>query len=185
MLGIGRVASAVSPLKCSSSGAFCQFPFILDGEVKWDCVSRSGRPVCNTRQSSQIQQFTNTRNFEFCEKCPLCGESSQDGKRNYDGFTLDTNNHDHVYKEVEDKEECRLLCQLAKGCNFFQFRVAANSCVLKYGVGRASSKEQTIDVSDRSLGGREEFYFGPAYCPGGSTLVADSGDQVTVGSHRR
>ena len=148
-------------------------------------MSRSGRPVCNTRQSSQIQQFTNTRNFEFCEKCPLCGESSRDGKRNYDGFTLDTNNHDHVYKEVEDKEECRLLCQLAKGCNFFQFRVAANSCVLKYGVGRASSQEQTIDVSDRSLGGREEFYFGPAYCPGGSTLVADSGDQVTVGSHRR
>ena len=121
----------------------------------------------------------------MCKKCPLCGESSHDNKRDYDGFTLDTNNNDHVYKDVEDKEECRLLCQLAKGCNFFQFRVEAKSCVLKYGVGKASSQKQTFDVSDRTLGKKEEFYFGPAYCPGRPAVVAYSGGQVTARSPRR
>ena len=68
-----EVEPAYSPLKCSKreSEKVCQFPFILNNEVKWDCVKdpRKGVQVCNVRESKEIQEFQDLTEFRECGEC--------------------------------------------------------------------------------------------------------------------
>ena len=63
-----------------------------------------------------------------------------------------------VLEGVKNWEECQKLCQLADGCNFFNYGGEASKeaqhCYLKYGLGR-----KKIGVKNRRV-------FGPKHCPG-------------------
>ena len=131
-----EVEPAYSPLKCSKreSEKVCQFPFILNGEVKWDCVKdpKKGAQVCNVKESTEVQKFQDLTQFHECGEC---SPSVKNGVNHFKGFPLFNHIGSNRYSRVESKEECQTLCDLAKGCNFFNFDFALRRCHLKYGVG--------------------------------------------------
>ena len=57
------------------------------------------------------------------------------------------------YLGVLTKEDCRRLCNLAEGCNFFVFNKEEDKCTLKYGVG-----QKKLDGSD------PKYVFGSRNC---------------------
>ena len=63
-----------------------------------------------------------------------------------------------VLEGVKNWEECQKLCQLADGCNFFNYggeaSETAQDCYLKYGLGR------------KKMGVKNRRVFGPKHCPG-------------------
>ena len=132
-----EVEPAYSPLKCSKreSEKVCQFPFILNGEVKWDCVKdrKKGAQVCNVRESKDIQEFQDLTQFR---ECGQCSPSVSNGVNHYQGFRLANHADKGDYSKVDSKGECQTLCDLTKGCNFFNFNSAQRTCHLKYGVGK-------------------------------------------------
>ena len=73
------------------------------------------------------------------------------------GFKLKNKNNKNIYKDVTSKKDCQQICQVAKGCNFFNFDLSAKTCHLKYGVGK---KNEWLSKDTQSI------WFGPAYCPG-------------------
>jgi len=87
------VRPAYSPLKCSTEhpDQVCQFPFLLNGEVKWDCVEATAadgwtRPakVCNVEQSMQMQKFQDLSRFVECGEC--ASSVQEDGLVYFQGF---------------------------------------------------------------------------------------------------
>jgi len=66
---VGNIKASV-PLQCSAgSGKICQFPVKVRGQVHWNCLDRSGTPVCNTREDSAVQSFNDLSTFEECGTC--------------------------------------------------------------------------------------------------------------------
>ena len=138
-----EVEPAYSPLKCSKDDnrKVCQFPFELNGEVKWDCIEATPddgwtrkTKVCNVWSSGKIQKFRDLSGFEECGEC---SSSVRDGSVQFQGFGLTNLGGTNLYSRVDSKEECQRLCDLAEGCNFFNYELA--NCYLKYGVGVQAS----------------------------------------------
>ena len=144
-----EVEPAYSPLKCSKreSKKVCQFPFILNDEVKWDCVedSKKKAQVCNVKESNEIQEFQDLTEFRECGEC---SPSVVNGVDHYQGFALYNHVGKNSYSKVDSKDECQILCDLTNGCNFFNFNSAQRTCHLKYGVG------QKITLSGIPFGSR-------------------------------
>ena len=135
------IVPSFSPLRCSTDDRrkVCQFPFILNGVVHWDCVEATAEDgwtrraqVCNVKPSGRIQQFGDLREFQECGEC---SSSVQDGSVQFEGFGLANHRGTNHYSRVESIEECQQLCDLANGCNFFNYDRAQRKCSLKYGVG--------------------------------------------------
>ena len=146
-----------SPLQCSRQGDICQFPVKVAGVLHWNCLDRRGVRVCNTRDPQgvdNIQSFDNLDSFLLCEKCRFECINSGTG---YNSFKLKNKNNKNIYKDVTSKKDCQQICQVAKGCNFFNFDLSAKTCHLKYGVGK---KNEWLSKDTQSI------WFGPAYCPG-------------------
>ena len=136
-----EVKPAYSPLKCSKDDnrKVCQFPFVLNNEVKWDCVDSRVEDgwtrqtkVCNVRLSGTIQQFQDLNGFKECGECSAYVQS---GSVHFKGFGLANHGGKNSYARVDSKEDCQALCDLAEGCNFFNFEQNQRKCHLKYGVG--------------------------------------------------
>jgi len=159
---LGPVKDSV-PLRCSSrTGKVCQFPVKVGGKVHWDCVDRDGIPVCNTREESFLQTFPDLSSFDQCGACSKCGSNNAV----YEGFLLtEKDESDAIFKDVDSKEECRILCHLAEGCSFFNFVGKFKQCSLKYGVGKKKIEEE--EKAERFSGSSAdvETYFGPKFCP--------------------
>ena len=122
-----EVEPAYSPLKCSKDDntKVCQFPFVLNGVVKWDCVEATQEngwdrkaQVCNVKSSGQIQKFQDLSGFVECGEC---SSSVQDGLFKYQGFGLANLGGNNLYSRVNSKEDCQTLCDLEEGCNFFNY----------------------------------------------------------------
>ena len=136
-----EIEPAYSPLKCSKddNSKVCQFPFVLNGVVKWDCVEATAEDgwtrkakVCNVNPSRKIQKFQDLREFSECGEC---SSSIRNGSVHFQGFGLANHRGTNSYARVETKEECQALCDKAMGCNFFNYNLAKKMCYLKYGVG--------------------------------------------------
>ena len=129
-------------LRCSTddSRKVCQFPFVLNNEVKWDCVEATAedgwiRPaqVCNVKPSGEIQHFQDLSSFHECGEC---SPSVLGGLFHFQGFALSNHRGTDYYSRIDSKEECQTLCDLTKGCNFFNYDRTRRKCSLKYGVGQ-------------------------------------------------
>ena len=133
-----EVEPAYSPLKCSKreSEKVCQFPFILNGEIKWDCVKdpKKRADVCNVKESKEIQRFQDLSKFQECGECSLSG-SVDYGLHHFQGFPLLNHAGVHFYSRLGSKDDCQTLCDLSRGCNFFNYDFTLAKCHLKYGVG--------------------------------------------------
>ena len=156
--GLGPPGS--STLRCSnSSGRLCQFPVVVGGRSAWACLEGREGPVCSVEASDTITTFTSTESFQPCGECGWRGGSAciQQGLQ-LGGFTLRNHRDAGDYWGLTVKEECQQLCQLAQGCNFFNFVIypTRTKCSLKYGVGKAVSADGN-------------HYFGPRVCPGQQT----------------
>jgi len=135
-----NVKPAYSPLRCSThSHKVCQFPFILNGVVKWDCVEAGAKDrwvrkahVCNVKESNDIQKFSNLEEFEECGEC---SPSLRHGNIYFVGFGLANEGGTNVYSQIKSRPDCQILCDLAEGCNFFVFNPASQKCFLKFGIG--------------------------------------------------
>jgi len=165
---VGTLTASV-PLQCSSgSGKICQFPVKVGGQVHWNCIDRSGTPVCNTREASAVQSFSDLSTFEECGTCDQCGSNTI-----YEGFLLaEKEKSTAIFKDVTSKEECRILCHLAEGCSFFNFVPHFQECSLKYGVGKPkeNGKKKVVEriVPGAHSGSQNKetgAYFGPTFCP--------------------
>jgi hypothetical protein len=141
------ITPAPAAYKCSNStNKVCRFPFKLHGNLHWDCVERDGTPVCNTKDSRDLQSFESTATFQPCAECASC---LQEGT-GYSGFYLFNTAGRNFYRGVISSEECQSLCQLVTGCNFFHYHKGLKGCYLHYGVGGEDTS------SDHS--------FGPKHC---------------------
>ena len=137
-----EVEPAYSPLKCSKDDnrKVCQFPFVHNGEVKWDCVeakaedgwTRRPAKVCNVKPSKIIQEFRDLSGFEECGEC---SPSVKNGVNHFQGFPLLNHAGVHFYSRLDSKDDCQTLCDLSRGCNFFNYDFTFKKCYLKYGVG--------------------------------------------------
>jgi len=157
---VGNVKASLPVLCSAGSGRICQFPVKVKGQIHWNCLDRSGTPVCNTREDSAMQSFNDLSNFEECGTCDQCGSNTI-----YEGFLLaDKENTSAIFKDVISKEECRMLCHLAEGCSFFNFVPKFQECSLKYGVGKQKEKIVERIVSGKQIK-ESEVYFGPKFCP--------------------
>jgi len=169
---VGTLAASV-PLQCSTgSGKICQFPVRVGEQVHWNCIDRSGTPVCNTREASAVQSFNDLSTFEECGTCDQCGSNTI-----YEGFLLaEKENSNAIFKDVISKEECRILCHLAEGCSFFNFVPKFQECSLKFGVGKPKIDEEKkaverivpgtqVSTQAGSQNKETEAYFGPKFCP--------------------
>ena len=167
-----------SPLRCGlGEDQVCKFPFKLNGEVEWECVggnnvtgnsvtgnslagnrtknaSERNATVCNVDQEGkpELQEIVNkpAASLHVCKECDACISS----RVKYEGYSLKRHNGNNVYSWVNTVEECQLLCQITKGCNFFNIDLASGNCWLKHGVG---VKKTTGSLNDN---------FGAKYCPG-------------------
>ena len=156
--GLGAPRS--STLRCSSSsGVLCQFPVVVEGRSTWACLEGREGPVCSIEASDTITSFNSTESFQPCGECRWRGERPciRQGIQ-FGGFHLLNHRGASNYWGLEGKEECQQLCQLAQGCNFFNFAIhpRRSRCTLKYGVGKAVRAEG-------------DQYFGPRVCPGQQT----------------
>merc|ERR1712181_138 len=157
---VGNVKASLPVLCSAGSGRICQFPVKVKGQIHWNCLDRSGTPVCNTREDSAMQSFNDLSNFEECGTCDQCGSNTI-----YEGFLLaDKENTSAIFKDVISKEECRMLCHLAEGCSFFNFVPKFQECSLKYGDGKQKEKIVERIVSGKQIK-ESEVYFGPKFCP--------------------
>ena len=156
---------AYSPLKCSKDDntKVCQFPFVLNGVVKWDCVEATQEngwdrkaQVCNVKSSGKIQKFRDLREFEECGEC---SSSVRDGSVQFVGFGLANHGATNLYTRVYSKEDCQTLCDLAKGCNFFNYELAQGNCYLKYGVGSQMPGDGTSFGSKTVQGCNKTIYY--------------------------
>ena len=122
--------------------------------VHWDCIQgreekgwTRSEQVCNVEESSAIQEFGNERRFHECTECPPSTLS-----HHYVGFNLTNPGGSSRYRELDSREDCQTLCDLANGCNFFTFEEELGDCYLKYGVGEKKSKSKTFFGRKKSLG---------------------------------
>ena len=129
----------------ADSGKVCQFPFIINGKVKWDCVEVGAEnswngtaQACNVKEFKEIQEFEDLSEFQECGEC---SPSVKDGSFHFERFRLA--NHGN-YSRVDSKEDCQTLCDLAEGCNFFVYEQTHVKCFLKYGVGKKSQQSRNI-----------------------------------------
>jgi len=124
-----------SPLKCSKreKSKVCQFPIVFKGEVKWDCIEETAGSVCNVKPSSGLQVFQDARKFHECGEC---SSDVNSGFSHYNGFRLLNHGGKNYYKGLDTKDDCQVLCDLAGGCNFFNYNTESKSCFLKFGVGQ-------------------------------------------------
>jgi hypothetical protein len=150
-----------SPLKCSTGGAPCQFPFLLHDKLHWDCLpDQQGHPVCNVkegkgRDENEIQKFTDLTTFVPCGEC--ADKSCIWTNASYAGFRLLNQEGTNIYKYVESVDDCQQLCGHTKGCNFFNYKMEMKLCALKYGIGKRFKNPQNA-------------YFGPKRCTPGIHL---------------
>ena len=74
------------------------------------------------------------------QKCPDCDRPGE----TYHGFPLKNHVGNQHYLGVTSVEDCRTLCKLVYGCNFFVYqRGDERKCTLKYGVGQKKSPAQS------------------------------------------
>ena len=129
------IKPSYSPLKCSKrdKSKVCQFPIVFKGEVKWDCIEERAGPICNVKPSSGLQVFQDARGFHECGEC---SSDVNSGFSHYNGFRLLNHGGKNYYKGLDTKDDCQVLCDLAGGCNFFNYNTESKSCFLKFGVGQ-------------------------------------------------
>ena len=155
-------SSSPAPLKCTNTmDEFFRFPFLLNGNLHWDCVkNEAGHPVCNINIPedagyNEVQEFSSTDSFVPCKVCDSCSIV----RANYGAYVLQ-NGLVIRYSGVSSKEECQVLCQIAKNCNYFKYKKEGPDsdeqvCFLKDGLGKFHEVGKTKDTS-----------FGPKFCPG-------------------
>ena len=125
----------------------------MSGVLHWKCIDKKGVKVCNTenpQEPNDIQTFDNLDTFKACEKCDSAARCIK-SETGYSGFALKNKNKKNEYMDVKTADDCQLICQSAKGCNFFNFD--NKQCRLKYGVGKKCDD-------------CPQYFFGPKYCPG-------------------
>ena len=124
-------SSKPAPLNCTSTGHICQFPFMVNYEVHWDCVpNEEGIAVCPTEESKIPKNFKSLHSFLPCKgNCVI-------PPADYKGYSL-VHEEKETFYGVSTKEECQALCQLAENCSYFMFinKGGATPCILKNGVG--------------------------------------------------
>ena len=143
-----NVQPANAPLKCSTdrkaatiyNNTVCQFPFKLNGVIKWDCVEAGAKDgwiqktqVCNVKESTEVQEFDSVKEFH---ECGSCSSSVTSGQFHFEGFPLANEGGSNTYSRIDSKEECQELCDLVQGCNFFVYKNNEQKCFLKFGVGK-------------------------------------------------
>ena len=93
--------------------------------------------MCNVKPFGAIQTFQDTTDFHECGEC---SPKVHSGSFHFIGFPLLNHGDINLYKEVETKDDCQVLCNLANGCNFFNYNSDPISeykgCYLKFGVGK-------------------------------------------------
>ena len=127
-------------LRCTDSGQLCTLPIHLNGEVKWDCV-RNGdnKPVCNTAEANDDFNDSHVASFSPCGDCSSCDLLGTFFEEfNVINFNLQTLNF-----SGPSLQDCRILCNLAKGCNVFLYDEENNQCTLKYGLGKRNTENIT------------------------------------------
>ena len=107
----------------------------------------------------------------LCQKCDDCDRPGE----TYHGFPLKNHIGNQHYLGVATKEDCRTLCKLADGCNFFVHQRDEQKCSLKYGVGH--SPKNPVQSSN--------YVFGSKNCEGNRTgrdleLSSKTGDALSA-----
>ena len=127
--------------------------------MKWDCVEvgadngwNGTAQVCNVREFKEIQEFEDLSEFQECGEC---SPSVEDGSFHFEGFRLTNHGNNNNYSKVDSKEDCQTLCDLAEGCNFFDYEQTHKKCFLKYGVGEKVNRVETYFGFRSNPGGLE------------------------------
>ena len=97
--------------------------------------------MCNVKTFGAIQTFQDKRDFHECGEC---SPKVHSGSFHFIGFPLLNYGDINLYKEVETKDDCQVLCDLAKGCNVFNYNAGFKNCHLKYGAGHRSNQSGTV-----------------------------------------